>query len=73
MLIRLLFFSLLAGCTQLESPTLSYPSVCMGDKNCERNQNARTMGGMGYPDAALTIMCSDDTFRSALEEQCGDV
>ena len=68
----LLFFSMFAGCTQLDSPTLSYPSVCMGDKNCERNQNARTMGGLGYHDAALTIMCSDNTFRQALEEQCGD-
>tara|TARA_R100001198_G_scaffold46914_1_gene26132 strand:- start:215 stop:352 length:138 start_codon:yes stop_codon:yes gene_type:complete len=44
----------------------------MGDKNCEKNQNARTMGGLGYHDAALTIMCSDNTFRQALEEQCGD-
>ena len=66
-------FLLLAGCAEVDMPApVSLPSICMGEETCEARKNAETLAEMGYPDAGLVIMCSDDRVRAVLEERCGD-
>lgn len=63
---------LLTGCAEIKMPTpISFPSVCLGDEHCERNQNARTLAQMGFADAALDIMCNDRRLSERLAMECG--
>lgn len=73
MSVRLIVISLLlAGCAKIDMPTpIALPSICMDDQGCEARKNAETLAAMGYPDAGLTIMCSDPSVRSILEVECG--
>ena len=57
---------LVAGCSQT---VVQYPSVCLPDDYvCERNQNAKTLGALGYNDAALELMCKDPAVSDVLRE-----
>lgn len=70
-MIRLLPIMLLAACAKIDMPTpISLPSICMDDESCEARKNAETLAAMGYPDAGLTIMCSDPNIRMVLSVQC---
>jgi len=65
---------LLAGCAKIDMPTpIALPSICMDDESCEARKNAETLAAMGYPDAGLTIMCSDPNVREVLPVQCEPV
>jgi uncharacterized lipoprotein YajG len=58
--------ALLAGCTNV-----TYTASCNpGDAVCQRNQNAQTLAIIGQEDAAIQLLCEDDTLRSTLDEQC---
>ena len=58
--------ALLAGCTNV-----TYTASCNhGDDVCQRNQNAQTLAIIGQEDAAIQLLCEDDTLRDTLDEQC---
>jgi len=58
--------ALLAGCTNV-----TYTASCNpGDAVCQRNQNAQTLAIIGQEDAAIQLLCEDDTLRDTLDEQC---
>lgn len=56
----------LSGCN-----TITYTASCRpGDAVCQRNQNAQTLAIIGQKDAAIQLLCEDDTLRDTLDEQC---
>lgn len=62
---------LMTACAEINTPTpISYPSVCLGDKACERNLDAKTLAEMGFPDAGLAMMCGSRNVREAVGMGC---
>lgn len=56
---------LLVACSQT---VVNYPSVCKSDETCKRNQNAKTLNQLGHDQAALKLICQDDSVRSVLDK-----
>ena len=62
----ILILLILSGCN-----TITYTASCSpGDAVCQRNQNAQTLAIIGQEDAAIQLLCEDDTLRDTLDEQC---
>ena len=60
---------MLSACTQ--PATVVYSSSCAeNDVVCQRNLNARTLSEIGQEDAAIQLMCMDDSLLPILGDKC---
>lgn len=57
---------LLAACN-----TVTYTASCRPDDAvCQRNQNAQTLAIIGQEEAALQLLCEDQSIRHTISDKC---
>jgi hypothetical protein len=70
---KLLLAFLIAGCSpviELPAP-IAYPGACpQGNALCQRNSDAQTLAYIGQPEAAMLLMCTDESLAQLMQEAC---
>lgn len=65
--------ALMAGCSPvIEMPApIAYPGACPdGNSHCQRNFDAQTLAYIGQPEAAMLLMCTDESLAQLMQEAC---